>query len=179
MKEFELIMKHHAELYPLMTPQDCIKLLYQNEYGPEHAVGNPEQSLLRLKQELEETEADESAELYIPVGNGLCRLQLQKAKLLYSPEEINEWFVSSANGSRGSMASFMKKLKTFSKNWQEYGFSFSEEELNEFLGKYRSEAYPIVHHSKIYRENYHPHYRVMYLNRWEMHDAEVVIKAID
>ena len=179
MKEFETILTRHAELYPLMTPQDCIKLLYQNEYGPEHAIADPAMSLERLKKEMEITEADENAELYIPVGNGLCRLQLQKAKLLYPAEEINDWFVSSASNSRGSMASFMKKLKTFTGNWKEYGFRFSEEELDEFLAKYRSEAYPVVHHSGIYRENYHPHYRVMYLNRWNMHDADQFINDID
>ncbi len=170
MDELDKIFREHAALYPGMTPQDCMKLLYQNEFGPEHAVSDPAVSLEMLRKETEITRADAESALYIPIGNGFCRLQLQKAKLLYSPEEINDWFISSANGRKGSMASFMKKLKYFTKNWKEYGFRFSEEELNEYLAKYRSEAYPPVHHSRVYRDLYDPHYRVMYLNRWNLHE---------
>ncbi len=178
MEEFEEILIQHAKKYPLMTPQDCMKLLYQNTFGPEHAVSDPEQSLGRLIMEYEETEADENCELFTPIGNGLCRLELAKAKTLYSPEEVNDWFVSTANSSRGSLAVFMHKIKVFRLNYKAYGFRFSEDETAEFMAKYRSQAYPPVHHSDIYREAYHPHYRVMYLNRWELHDAEKYLKDL-
>lgn len=178
MEEFELILKDHAARYPLMTPQDCVKLLFQNEFGPEHAIENTGASLLRLMDEYEETEADENAELFVPIGNGFCRLQIAKAKLLYPAEEVNEWFVTSANSSRGSRADYMHKLKVFMKNYKEYGFTFSEDELTEFMAKYCSQAYPPVHHSDVYHAAYHPHYRVMYMNRWELHDAEKYLKDI-
>ena len=58
MEELAQIMRLHAEKYPGMKPQDCIKLLYQNTWGGGHMIADPEKSLAYLKQELAEVKPD-------------------------------------------------------------------------------------------------------------------------
>ena len=35
-------MRMHAEKYPGMKPQDCVKLLYQNTWGGGHMNADPQ-----------------------------------------------------------------------------------------------------------------------------------------
>ena len=43
--EVFLTVKKHLEMYPLMQPQDVMKLLYQRNYGPEHMITDSRQTL--------------------------------------------------------------------------------------------------------------------------------------
>ena len=148
MEEIIGIIKMHREKYPLAKPQDYIKLIYQNEFGAEHAIDNEE-------------------ELFVPIGNHLVRLNIHVAIKQYSVEDINGWFVRSAKAHTGSMANFLRKIKAFEKMHEEGIFNFSKEELKEYLSYYRSKAYPAVHHSDLYRKEYEPHYRVIQNNSWK------------
>ncbi len=170
MEELAEIMRMHAEKYPGMKPQDCIKLLYQNTWGDGHMIADPGKALAYLKQELQEVEPDPEAELYVPIGSGMCRLNLARAMTLYSAEEINGWFVRSAAVTTGSMTEFMRKLKFFRNHFESFGFSVSREEMEAYLAFYRGNAYPAVHHSEEYRNLYHPHYRVIRMGLWETVD---------
>ena len=60
MEEILEILRTHLEKYPKMTPQDCFKLIYQNELGPGHLVRNEKESLELLKKEWDSIEADEN-----------------------------------------------------------------------------------------------------------------------
>ena len=170
MEELAEIMRMHAEKYPGMKPQDCIKLLYQNTWGGGHMIADPQHSLRYLEQELQEVEPDPEAELYVPIGSGMCRLNLAKAMTMYSAEEINGWFVRSAAVTTGSMTEFMRKLKYFRNQFDAFGFNISREEMEAYLAFYRGNAYPAVHHSEEYRNLYHPHYRGIRMGLWETVD---------
>lgn len=162
MEEILEILKTHLEKYPEMTPQDCFKLIYQNELGPSHLAVNEAEALNNLLAEWNEIEADESAELLEPIGNHLCRINLKKAKCLYTPEEINDIFVRTANIHRGRMGEFMHNMKLLKHNLQNLPVHFTEEEFLEFQEMYRGRGYPPLRHSPKYREAYDPHYRVVY-----------------
>ena len=162
MEEILVILKKHLEKYPKMTPQDCFKLIYQNELGPGHMVEDEKTSLERLKKEWDEIEADENEQLIVPLGNHLCRINLKKAKCLYTPEEINDIFVRTANIHRGRMGEFMHNMKLLKHHLDELPVSFTYDEFLEFREMYRGRGYPPLHHSPLYRETYDPHYRVVY-----------------
>ena len=35
-EDYEALLRAHRARYPLMEAQDCVKLLYQSEFGPRH-----------------------------------------------------------------------------------------------------------------------------------------------
>lgn len=165
MEEIKDLFETHLNLYPKMEPQDCIKLLYQNEFGPSHAI-YPIQSFEALQKEVEHLEESDEP-IFLPIGNYLYRVNLYSALKEYELEEIYEWFIETANTHKGSLASYMKKIKDFKKCYASLPFTFTEEALDSYLAYYRGLAYPAVHHSKTYVENYHPHYRIVRKNIWK------------
>ena len=164
MEDIITILKEHLNRYPQMRPQDVIKLLYQYEYGPGHMIRDDAMKLYELMKEWDETEADETMPLYENIGNMMSRVNIAKAKTMFTPEQINDLFVRTANIHRGSMADFMRDMKTIRRHLSELPVSFTETEYDEYLAWYRSEGYPSVHHSREYHDLYHPHYRVIFTN---------------
>ncbi len=164
MEDIITVLKEHLKRYPKMQPQDIVKLLYQYEYGPGHMIKNDAMTLYNLMKEWDETEADPSMPLYENIGHMMSRVNIAKAKTMFTPEEINDLFVRTANIQKGSMADFMRDMKAIRRNLPELHCSFSETEYDEYLAWYRSEGYPAVHHSKLYRETYDPHYRIIFTN---------------
>ena len=66
------ILSAHFAAYPEMEPQDAVKLIYQNEFGPGHLLGKGDKSLQRLKAEMESLEMGKKEPMYEAIGNGLC-----------------------------------------------------------------------------------------------------------
>ncbi|MCH4207292.1 MAG: hypothetical protein LKF79_04320 [Solobacterium sp.] len=162
MEEIENILSEQAKRYPLMEPQDCVKLIYQNEFGAKHAAKNADYVMQQLQEEYESVQADAGMPLIEPIGNYRCRLNLARAKTILTAGEIGQWFLTDAKCAPGSLAEFMDKLKLFKKHWAEYGFNYTQDQVDEFLSWYRSHGYPSVHHSTLYKKTYDPHYRVMF-----------------
>jgi len=161
MTNFERVLLSHLKRYPLMGPEDCAKLIYQSEFAGGHMIAHPERSLEWIRRELAETPAL-SGEIYEDIGGGMVRLHLGPAKAAgMSAEEINQRFVSSANKAGGTGEGQEQKLCLLEQLCREGITPFFGEELTAFMKKYRAEGCPALHHSKRYREAYHPHYRVV------------------
>ncbi len=47
----DILLQHFAQ-YPKMEPQDAVKLIYQQEFGPEHMIQDAAKSLAALKMEI-------------------------------------------------------------------------------------------------------------------------------
>ena len=76
----DILLQHFAQ-YPKMEPQDAVKLIYQQEFGPEHMIKDPGKSLSSLKTEMAALPAGPAGEtLYESIGNGLCRLNLRPCR---------------------------------------------------------------------------------------------------
>lgn len=162
----ESIIKTHLSRYPLMEPADVVKLLYQNEFGGGHLISDPARSLAYLQQEWESLSsetADPGTPLLEDIGSGLRRLHLAPAKAggLYTPEQINDWFVRSAAVHRGSRENFLATLEWLEKKAANLPLRFTKEALQTYLTTYRREGCPMVSHSESYRRAYHPAYRVV------------------
>ncbi len=160
MDELKELLQEHAQRYPLLQPQDVMKLIYQRNFGPGHAIDDPDGQAEIIAREMEE--AEDTGILTESIGNHLCRLYLGKAKTVFKAEDIADIFARTAAIQKGSMYEFIRDLKTVQKNITLFACSFSEEEFNAYAAWHRGRGYPAVHHSRRYADAYHPHYRVVF-----------------
>lgn len=162
MCELAAVLTAHAETYPLMRPQDAVKLIYQNEFGGGHMIADAAASLTRLRGELAAVQHDPDAALLEDIGGGMVRVMLAALRTEeYPPEALNDGFVRSAGLRRGNPAQFLQKLDTLRKLTRQGRFSFSTQELDAYLADYRAAGCPAVSHSEVYRAAYRPAYRVL------------------
>ncbi|MFQ9510326.1 MAG: hypothetical protein ACLRZ7_05300 [Lachnospiraceae bacterium] len=162
-KEFSQTLQEQVRHYPLMKPQDAVKLCYQRAFGAAHFCGGADIALEALREECLGLSPDPSAQLFENIGgiDGACRLYLPGVlaadislpllsrafaldAALTPPDK--EWFKDALNG-----------LLIFSKNNQ---FPFSYSEMETFLNHYKKQGYPTIRHSEQYHNTYTPHYRV-------------------
>lgn len=157
----EYILKLHHETYPLMTPCDAVKLLYQNEFGGGHMITDPQASLHLLEKEYH-TLSLAGSRLWEEIGNGYARLNLHALDTDRLPlDMVNRIFVQSSSELHGTQEAFFQKLEVLKELTQKGIFSFTEDALNQYLAEYAVHGYPAVSHSETYRQAYHPAYRVI------------------
>lgn len=157
---FQNILKTHFERYPLMQPQDAVKLCYQSEFGGGHMIPSRERALLRLQEEISATE--QTGSLVLEDIGGYCRLYLSAHELGgLRPETVCSLFCYTANHACGTMAGFEEKLGVLSEMTKDGLAPFGAQELAEYLEGYRAQGCPAVSHTEIYRENYAPAYRLV------------------
>lgn len=152
----------HFKDYPLMTPQDAVKLLYQSEFGCGHFAPSPERAREMLYKECEGLEKDEKHPKIDIIGGGFIRLHLEPlVGNLEALSALATAFVRSAETPCGSMEGFRIRLDALKSMAQSGEAPFSPSELAEFMEEYEKLGCPAVHHSEVYRKNYHPAYRVV------------------
>lgn len=160
MNDLENILTQHAKRYPLMQPQDAVKLIYQSEFGGGHLIDDITSCKNRLKQEYESAPSKELP-LYENISENIVRINLQAAKKIsITPDAIFKLFLASTKNISGSISSFKDKLPCLKKLTMQGIFSFSSDELNEYIADYIAKCCPILSHSEIYRQNYSPSYRI-------------------
>ena len=156
------ILSAHFETYPVMQPQDAVKLLYQNEFGPGHMIADQKKSLLRLQQEMAALSPKAGEPLYESIGNGLCRLNLRPCLERGIPlEDIHKLFLEAAKTTQGDQRSFQKKLQCLQQMADRDETPFYAAELDYFLILYKEKGCPAISHSDAYRAAYGPAYRVV------------------
>lgn len=160
MEELEQILREHAKRYPLMQPCDAVKLIYQNEFGGGHLIRDEQACLNYLRREYADLEKDPTVPLYEDIGNGIIRVNLAAVK----PEDLERLgraFIDSAARHKGSLDSFLNKLKVLETLTEEGVFPFDTNALSVYLSEYKAAGYPVVSHSPDYRAFYKPAYRIM------------------
>ena len=157
----DILLQHFAQ-YPKMEPQDAVKLIYQQEFGPEHMIRDAAKSLAALKMEIAQLQSSGAKEpLYESIGNGLCRLNLRPCRDRNIPaEDVNRLFVETAQGMEGDKRRFRQGLRALQKLAEEEETPFDAVELDLFLARY-PDSCPALHHSVTYRLAYAPAYRIV------------------
>lgn len=163
MHDLASILTAHAKRYPLMRPQDAVKLLYQNEFGGGHLITDVNACLTRLHNEFSSVAFDPTAPLVEDIGGNMVRVMLAAL----SPEEypletLNDDFVRSAELHTGNLDHFLQKLNVLKDLTAQGLFPFSSVELDAYLADYVTSGCPAVSHSQAYRDAYHPIYRVLH-----------------
>ena len=158
----EDILIQHFEKYPQMQAQDAVKLIYQQEFGPEHMIKDPAKALAMIRQEMNGLEPKAGEPLYESIGNGLCRWNLRPCAEKGIPaEDINRLFVETARSVKGDKRRFLQSLHLLEQMAEEDETPFDPVELDVYLIRYREKKCPAVHHSEAYRAAYQPAYRVV------------------
>ena len=157
----DVLLRHFAQ-YPKMEPQDAVKLIYQQEFGPEHMIKDAGKTLSSLKAEMDGLPSGPAGEaLYEPIGSGLCRLNLRPCRERGIPaEDINRLFVETAQGTEGDKKRFRQALRALQKLAEDGETPFDAIDLDLFLARY-PDSCPAVHHSVTYRLAYAPAYRIV------------------
>jgi len=160
MEELRAILIAHAKRYPLMQPTDAVKLIYQNEFGGGHLIRDEQACLNYLCREYASVEKKPAAALYEDIGNGIVRVNLAAVK----PEDLEQLgkaFIDSAAKHKGTLDSFLHKLKVLRMLTAEGVFPFDTNALSAYLYEYKAAGYPAVSHSPEYRQAYNPAYRII------------------
>ncbi|MBP7784584.1 MAG: hypothetical protein KA064_01135 [Firmicutes bacterium] len=156
----------HQQRYPRMQIQDLVKLVYQNEFAGGHMIADAESSLQRLRAECQALAGsccgEKPGEVFVGIGNGLCRLQLAAIEGTgIRLSTVNQFFVNTARSRRGDLASFEQKLDVLRACCQAGSLPHSPADLDAFVLTYRAQGYPTISHSAVYRDQYKPAYRVV------------------
>lgn len=156
------ILTDHARRYPLMEPCDAVKLIFQNEFGGEHLICEPEATLAWLRAERAATIEAPAANPIEDIGNGMVRVALSALELSEdSLRALNRDFVFSAQTHVGRRKTFLSKLGILRMLTEQGLFSFDSQELETYLERYISRGCCPASHSPAYRAVYHPAYRVV------------------
>lgn len=143
--------------YPALEIQDLLKFLHQSVYGCGHFVGPRAAEL--LEQELAELPSDAAADFELLDG-AFCRLHLgYLSRHGLSPDTLLRIFTLSAEGTFGSKAALEEKLAVLLD--PNVGLPFSPEALVAAVEVWRAAGFPACHHSAVFRDAYHPAYRVI------------------
>lgn len=159
--DIEGVLLFHAARYPLMTPQDAVKLLYQHAFGPGHLLSDPLKAMVYLEREHAALPpaAPRPPE---PIGNGLVRVYLnglslkELARLFYDFSETAATF-------QGDEALLTQGICVLERLTTSGKMPFAMDALTTFLTAYRAAGCPMVSHSPQYRQAYAPAYRVVHL----------------
>lgn len=160
------ILKTHFERYQKMQIRDMVKLIYQNEFGGGHLVGDELKSFGMLEEEYRNLCSSAASyykdNLFEDIGNNLYRLHLYPlADTTLSLETLNKFFVNTANSYRGNIESFLKKLDVLVSMCRNNELPFSPAEAEAFVTEYRAKGCPPLSHSDVYRKAYSPAYRIV------------------
>jgi len=155
------ILLTHAQRYPRMQPCDAVKLLYQSEFGGGHLIQDENACMDFLRREYTATPQTDTP-LLEDIGNGMARVMLAGLDAHgYSAEALGQDFIRSAASVHGSMDAFQKKLSVLTELTKQGQMPFDAHALESYLTGYAAAGYPVVSHSEIYRNAYHPAYRVI------------------
>lgn len=161
----EKIIEYHIKKYPEMQMQDVFKLLFQNEFGGEHLIEDRGEFEKYLSQELAQIRNNDKSlpenELLEDIGNQTLRIQLSEVEEKLFTKTLTKLCIISAKRGKGSTKSLLEKLQIVRKMAQQQMLPFPSEDIQAQIEKYAKEGFPSVHHSKQYRELYHPHYRLV------------------
>lgn len=156
------ILLAHAARYPAMEPQDCVKLLYQSEFGGGHLIDDRASAGCYLLREYARTIQRPDAVLAEAIGGGLCRVYLAALDARgIAPRTLLDWFCDSAAAVRGDRAAFLQKLELLRSLTAEGAFGFGSAALEAYLAPYIAAGCPSLRHSEAYRQAYCPAYRVV------------------
>ncbi len=155
----ELLLDQAAR-YPELQCLDCIKALYQAEWGCGHLIANEQGARAYLQREWDSTPADASLPLVERLGDDFVRVHIAAAKgqgLL--PDTLFALFLRATKVISGNEAHFSDALNRIAALAQAGKLPFTD--VDDVLRAYREAGCPSTHHSEAFRAHYAPAYRVL------------------
>lgn len=147
-----LLLAHRAR-YPLMEAQDCVKLLYQSEFGPTHLGETIEMLTDGIAEEWKAV--PETALPLKPerIGGGLCRFPLRPGVFCQEAARLLAGLMQqTALHCGGKPARLRQRLEQL---------SAVQPDLRRWLSETAWDYASPVRHSARFRAAYQPHYRLL------------------
>ena len=167
------ILLEQIKNHPNQTLQDVYKSCYQDEYGPGHLISNESSAINSLLQEINTIEKD-----YTPITlfeqTGIYGNYL-RVDLTLVRDGVIPFFVLFRALTISATIGGQKSDENWSTIWSEIveevkkaelKFENFEEDLANLERISKSED-KVVHHSEMYENIYHPHYRIIEKNAFE------------
>ena len=166
-------IREQLRTYPESRAQDIYKSFCQDNLGPGHLIPNVESARAYLMDELQNYQADIDSGLYrkpelryVPVGDTGNYIRVDLAVVLdslISADELLNAFVRSANeGKTLSEEAWKAKWASVKKNLRkDFPNIPDEEEDLAAIDSLMAEGQFILHHSRVFNQAYHPHYRIV------------------
>ncbi len=150
----------HYQTYPKLQTEDIFKYLFQSAFGCEHLVSNEETALTYIKKEYASL-TEIPTTLTDKLDGAYTRVHLSCLRNGIRPETLARLFCLSAKKEPDGKVLLEEKLCAV-KEWIADGvFPLDADEFERKLAAWRADGYPAVHHSAIFRAEYHPAYRVI------------------
>ena len=166
-------ISRQLQLYPESRVQDIYKSFCQDHLGPGHLILNPEAAKAYLLSELQAYREDldsaryvRPSERFVPVGDTGNYVRVDLSVVLDSlvdADVLLDAFVRSANeGKKLSEDAWKAKWASVSKVIRR-GFPDLPEAEDDLaaIDSLMSAGHLILHHSPVFNETYHPHYRIV------------------
>lgn len=159
--------------YPETRVQDIYKSFCQDCLGPGHLIPNPDAARAYLMEELQTYRADLAsglykipAERYVPVGDAGNYVRVDLSVVLDSlvdAETLLEAFVRSANEGETLTEEEWKAKWTSVAAVIREDFPALPDAASELaaIDSLMAEGHYILHHSPVFEQTYHPHYRIV------------------
>ena len=156
--------------YPQSTLQDIYKSFYQEHFGPGHIISDTASARRYLMRELSELGETESP-YFEPTGcqGDYIRVYLSVVSdSLITAEQLLDAFARSANSWQKPAVSWMEKWEAIVSIIQANKIELEGFETDLPLLTEAARNNQAVHHSRRYNEAYHPHYRIVERNIFEI-----------
>ena len=161
-EKYKIAIDVILKTYPEVTLQDIYKSFFQDKFGPEHIVSDTVSVREYLLFELKNM-GETSMPYYEPAGTGenFIRVSLQTVNdSLLTEDELLNLFIESANTERIASVEEWKEEWEIIKGYVPSDikeFKADEERIDSVL----KSGHYVIHHSRIYNDLYHPHYRII------------------
>jgi hypothetical protein len=159
------LLLQEKKRFPQSEIQDYYKIVFQSVFGAAHLVKDPVSTIEYLNKEWNQMTGDKSIEwtFDISLTIPMVRLNLKRCKAEGIPlPEIAHVFLEGCQNFENPIGSkFPEILQLTCEILASSPFDCTQEELNQKLPLVTERDFPIMHHSRIYRELYQPHYRVI------------------
>lgn len=145
--------------YPFSTIQDFIKYLYQSTLGSAHFITDPSENFEAFINEYHSIDHDDQHVLYEPLNEDFGRIHLEALNEQHL-KIIHQWILKSVSvtSSKDSLIQCFNKVE---KDILEGWIPFSLESWQTEIKNYQQNGCPAVSHSQIFKQHYHPHYRII------------------
>ena len=163
--------------YPHSSSQDFVKFLYQAYLGGGHLIVSEDSNYQYLLKEYLEVEYDENHILYEDISDDLVRVHLEALK----EDELKLYhrlFMLSSSYSL-TKQDFINAIENVKEMIKKGELPLSYDEYCSYLKEYQKEDYPLVRHTPIFRDMYHPHYRLMKKQYIPLIDLLKKVNALD
>lgn len=149
----QALLRAHRARYPQMTAQDCVKLFFQNEFGPMHLVEDKDELMRGLAEEWQAVPNQVAPAEPESIGGGLCRFPLRPEAFSQPAAKLLAGLVlRTAQSCSGNAARLRERLERL---------SAEESDLRLWLEEHDWDFASPVGHSARFRTAYHPHYRLL------------------